>query len=93
MKTWIEKLPIFKPSEGVELKESVLAEGIIEIDKRMHEDKDQLFNIYSYVGGFKRETGWTSLSVIDSTLAHLNGCKVRIKIELLEFPQTSEVQA
>jgi len=53
MKTWIEKLPKFKPSEGKEPTGGVIAEGVIEIEKRFTEDKAQLFSIYDYVGGFR----------------------------------------
>ena len=86
MKTWFEDIPKYIPSEGMELKEVVQAEGVIEIQRRRMEDKDTLFSFEDYVGLFTRENGATNLSTIESALAHLNGCKVRVKIELLEFP-------
>lgn len=86
MKTWFEDIPIYTPSEGMELKEVVQAEGVIEIQRRRMEDKTNLFSFEDYVGLFTRENGATNLSTIESALAHLNGCKVRVKIEILEFP-------
>src|SRR4030043_703217 len=86
MKVWFEKLPLFQPSEDMKLGERVIAEGVINIERRRMEDKDTLLNLSAFVGGFKRESGWSNLSLVESTLAHLNGCKVQVKIELLEFP-------
>lgn len=90
MKVWFEDLPIYKPKEGMELKEVVQAEGVIEIQRRIMKDEKALFGLETYVGGFKRVNGFTNLSSIESALAHLNGCKVRVKIELLEFPSNED---
>lgn len=86
MKVSFEDLPKFQPSEDMKLGETVLAEGIIDIQRRRMEDRDILLSLEDYVGGFKRENGWSNLSYIESSLAHLNGCKVRVTLEILEFP-------
>ncbi len=87
MNIWNEKLPIFEPSEDMKLGEVVIAEGVIDIERRRMTDDDALIDLSDFIGGFKRERGWTNLSIIESHLAHLNGCEVRVKIEILEFPQ------
>lgn len=86
MKVWFEDLPLFKPPEGFEFGEKVVAEGVIDIQRRKMKDREILLSLEDFVGGFKREYGWSNLSNIESTLAHLNGCKVRVTIDVLELP-------
>lgn len=64
------------------LGEFVSAEGVIEVEKRYTEMPTE-----TIVGLFKRENGCSNIAIVEHDLEHLNGCKVRVKIEVLEVPK------
>lgn len=72
------------------MKRIVLVEGVVEVNKAKPVLLDKNCNVMQcdsfehLVGGFKRETGYTSLNVIDHALERLNGKKVKIIIEIEE---------
>jgi hypothetical protein len=93
METWFENIPKYSSSPGINIAgtESVIAEGVIEVQKRRMKSERELFDFTDVVGVFKRENGATSYGIIESDIAHLNGCRVRVKIEVLELPKAEEV--
>jgi len=72
----------------VEPKEFVSAEGRIEVEKRI--DYSELGSIETMVGLFVRENGASNIANVERDLEHLNGCLVRVKIEILEVPKGCE---
>lgn len=88
-KVWEEKLPKFLPVEKSPAlpHEVVIAEGWVEVSKLHTEIPDELHHTFRYVGGFKHENGWSNLANVEDYLAHLNGCLVRITMEVQEYPK------
>ena len=67
------------------LGEIVLAEGVINVQKRLIETPT--LSLEDIVGTFDRENGASNFAIVETDLAHLNGCKVRVKVEILEVPK------
>lgn len=82
-------LPKFDPTKHNVIKEGyefVSAEGVLEIEKRLVTVEESMLNMEDFVGMFTRENGGSNFSNVEHDLALLNGCKVRVKIEILKFP-------
>lgn len=63
----------------------VLAEGIIDVEKRY-----TTFPTETIVGLFRRENGASNFGNVEHDLAWLNGCKVRVEVEILEVPKINK---
>lgn len=61
------------------LGEFVCVEGVIDVERRYTD-----MPTTTIVGIFKRENGATCIGEVDRDLEFLNGCKIRVKIEILE---------
>jgi hypothetical protein len=85
LKSWFKPLP---KNTKAKLGEFVSAEGVIDVQKRYTELPTE-----TIVGLFKREDGASNIANVEHDLAALNGCKVRVKIEVLEVPKEEKGDA
>lgn len=74
----IRFVPIRKNTKA-KLGEFICAEGVIDVQKRFTDMPTE-----TIVGLFVRETGASNIGNVERDLEFLNGCRVRVKIEVLE---------